>query len=195
MLEFSRVNAPELPVADWFFFYSSRGVQFFLEQHHPRPHVRLATLGRGAAAALEAGGYKADFIGDGHPLQTAKALLPYVANQHLVFIQAENSRSSVENLLKDQIHSSALVVYRNKARQSFQIQPVDYLIFTSPLNFTAYLQHYTIEKKQRVIGIGETTAVTFSQAHVKQYRIARQPNEQALVDCLLNWEKENPFQN
>ncbi|MEL6658146.1 MAG: uroporphyrinogen-III synthase [Bacteroidota bacterium] len=194
LLEFTPVSFPELPTADWYFFYSGKGAQFFLEQSKPPSAARLACLGNGAARVLTSHGYAPDFVGDGNPANTAMQWLALAQGTRVVFVQAQRSRASVQQLLKNQIHAHSLVVYDNQIRTDINPPAADYLLFTSPLNFAAYQQQKTISEQQRVIGIGSTTAVTFSDASVKEYRIADTPSEAGLLQCLLDWEKEQPIE-
>ena len=201
LLDFTPVSIAEAPAADWYFFYSSKGVEFFLAQREPSPGVRLACLGKGAARVLRDHGYTPDFIGDGNPAITADQWLKEVVGKSegggrksVVFMQARQSRASVQQLLGDEIEAHPLVVYDNQIRANFELPQTDYLIFTSPLNFEAYQEHMPLDAKQRIIGIGSTTAVTFSAAAVKEYRIATTPSEAGLVECLLDWEQTQPIE-
>ena len=194
LLQFTVVPVAEFPEADWYFFYSSRGARFLLQQGIPAEGVRLACLGTGSAEVLKAAGYIPDFVGNGNHEQTAQQWLPMVSGQRVLFVQARHSRASVQQLLGPNIHAKALVVYDNAIRTDFSIPPTDYLIFTSPLNFQAYCRKYPIAQNHRLIGIGPTTAVTFSAASVKEYRIAETPSEAGLLKCLLDWEAESPVE-
>ncbi len=192
LLEFQLIPIAELPPADWYFFYSGKGASFFLQQSEPPKGIKLGCLGQSAADVLEAAGFTPDYVGDGHPERVAVSWLPVVKKQQVVFVQAQQSRASVQKLLSNHIQGEALVVYDNRMKTQVNHQNTDYLIFTSPLNFQAYVKHHKIGPQQRVIGIGATTAVTFSAASVKDYRIATVPSEAGLVQCLLDWEQEQP---
>jgi len=180
-------------VADWLFFYSSMGVEMFFRQKQPRPGQKLACLGGGAVRGLEKYGFFPDFIGNGEPFVTAEEFRKILQQESVLFVQARHSRASVASILGTDVAHQAIVVYDNQPLKSFELAPADYLIFTSPLNFKAYLQRYELQPEQRIIGIGNTTAVTFSEANVKEYRIAHQPNEAALLACLLTWEQAYPL--
>lgn len=190
LLEFQAVEISVLPPADWYFFYSGKGASFFLKQVAPPTSVKLACLGRSAAAVLEEAGYHPDFVGNGRPEEVATEWSSLLRDKKIVFVQARQSRASVQKLLSADIDATELVVYDNQMRKVVPDINTDYLIFTSPLNFQAYIQHHEIREHQRVIGIGATTAVTFSDASVKDYRIAKEPSEVGLLECLLEWERE-----
>lgn len=193
LLEFTSVPVKEVPVTDWLFFYSAKGVEMFLSQKKVRPNQKLACLGKGAARYLSHYNLAPNFVGNGVPEDTARQMQERLQDENITFIQARHSRASVQKMLPDGDNHQALIVYDNQPLTSFDITPADYLIFTSPLNFEAYLQRYPLKSDQRFIGIGNTTAVTFSEANVKQYRIASEPRESALLSCLLTWEQDHPL--
>lgn len=195
LLQFTPVKVEEVPMASWLFFYSAKGVEMFLQQQSPREGQLLACLGASAARSLKEYGFSPDFSGNGDPIVTAKEFRKIIQQESVVFVQARKSRASVEKLLGGSTSCQALIVYDNQPLKDFCLEPADYLIFTSPLNFEAYTQCYAIQPTQRLIGIGKTTAVTFSEAAVKEYRIARQPSEASLLECLLEWEQEYPLRN
>ena len=193
LLQFTPVIVEEVPVADWLFFYSAMGVEMFLQQKQPWPGQKLACLGSGAVRSLEKYGFLPDFTGNGDPSATAIEFRKIIQQESVVFVQARQSRASVAKILGAEVVHQSLVVYDNQPLTDFELVPADYLIFTSSLNFKAYVQRYTLQPSQRIIGIGSTTAVTFSAANVKEYRIAHQPSEAALLACLLAWEQAYPL--
>ena len=191
LVVFEKVVPAYIPVADWLFFYSSRGVQYYFEQApNPPPSVKLAAIGSATAQTLTALGFSPQFIGQGSPDQVAKFFLPLVKGQRVVFIGALHSRQSVQQYLGNRISSDHLVVYENRPRLSFPRTEADYYIFTSPLNFQAFQQLYPFNAQDRLIAIGTTTAVSFEVAGVKGYRMAKAPAESELLSCLLAWEAE-----
>jgi uroporphyrinogen-III synthase len=192
LLEFEGVPFQDLPEADWLFFYSSKGVQFFFQQRVPPDQLKLATIGPGTAKELEARGYQAAFVGQGSPATVAAAFLTVAAGQGVIFVQARQSRKSVQLALDQQIDGIDLIVYDNVPRPRLIVPDNDYLIFTSPLNFETYRQCNRINPKQRLIGIGPTTEKSFQWAGIENYRIASQPTESALLSCLLKWQQELP---
>ena len=191
LLIFEPVAFGDVPPADWLFFYSRRGVHFFAAQRiAPLPPLQLAAMGAGTAQALEERGWAQAFVGTGSPAAVAQAFGELAAGQHVVFVQAQNSRQSVQQHLGSRVRAQDLVVYQNRPLTSVQLRPADYLIFTSPLNFETYNQLYPYKPEQRFIAIGATTAVSFRAAGVKQYRVAAAPTEEALLACLLAWHTE-----
>jgi len=191
LLVFEPVAFAHLPPTDWLFFYSRRGVQFFAAQiGAPLPPLRLAAMGTGTAQALEQQGWQPAFIGAGSPAAVARAFAGQATGQRVVFVQAQNSRQSVQQHLGSLIQSQNLVVYQNRPLTTVHLQPADYLIFTSPLNFETYCQLNPYKPEQRFIAIGATTALAFRAAGIKQYQVATAPTEEALLACLLAWHQE-----
>lgn len=193
LLEFKAVPIERIPPVDWLFFYSRQGVKFFLEQAIPPVSVQLATIGPATAKQLEQKGYKVSFTGIGKPDKVAASFLAIAAGKRVGFVQARHSRKSVQLILGDQIIGLDVIAYDNIPKPLRVKENADYLIFTSPLNFETYQQSNRIIEKQRLIAIGTTTAQSFKIAGFSNYRIAKYPNEEALLACLLAWQKEQPF--
>ncbi len=184
LLQFSPILFKDIPPAEWVFFYSKKGVDFFMEQVQQSlifqkkvSTLKWAVMGKGTAAALSKYKYKANFVGTGHPSNTATQFSSIAAKQKVLFIRAQHSQKSIQKLLNKQITSIDLVVYDNRIIRNFQLPHCDYLVFTSPLNAVAYYQKYAIDKSQKVIAIGNTTAIALNELGVKEVVIANKPTE------------------
>ena len=187
LINFEAVPIPQTPVSDWLFFYSKKGLDFgwpHLRTLNPLP--KIAVLGAASAEYLEQRfGQVADFVGMGTPIPTAKAFLEVASGQRVCFVQAQNSRQSIAQLLGTQIQTQSLVVYNNCPKTTLDIPPCDILVFTSPLNVQAYYQQYSIQKQQKVIAIGQTTAKALTELGLTTYTIAPAPHERALAHSCL----------
>ena len=181
LIKYNALPFGEVPTVDWIFFYSKKGVQFFLEglKRPLSPTVQLATMGAGTATGLIENGYQPIFIGTGEPNSTAKRFLKYAKTQKVLFPRAKVSRMSIQSVLKEQIEVYDLVVYDNIPKVSIQISTVSCLVFTSPLNAQIYFKHYLYEG-QLVIAIGPTTAKALAKLHIP-CRMAVNPTEKDLV--------------
>ncbi|RME96062.1 MAG: uroporphyrinogen-III synthase [Bacteroidetes bacterium] len=185
-------DLPPQPL-DWLFFYSRKGVRFWHRAGKAPPEgCRIAAMGQGTAAELERLDWEVDFVGEGHPTAVAKAFGKVAAGQRVAFMQARHSRQSVEKALAEQVEVLPVVVYDNVPKSEFTVRPADYLVFTSPLNFATYRQHYSIMPASRYVAIGATTARAFTKAGVPHFRVAGTPSEQGLAACVLAWEAEEP---
>ena len=174
-----------LPVVDWIFFYSKKGVEFFFKglKMPLSPAIRLATMGAGTARVLLDHGYPATFIGTGEPRETAQLFLEEAASQRVLFPRATTSMRSIQTLLKQKIEVHDLLVYTNTPITSFQIDKASHLVFTSPLNVHAYFSNYSYEG-QSVVAIGPTTANALDRLRIPN-KIAIAPTEKALVSEVL----------
>ena len=102
LIDIHTVPFETIPEGDWLFFYSKSGVQHFFSQLSSIDELakKLAVMGPGTAKALARFGMHADFVGDGVPLPTAEAFVEQAKGQTVVFVRAEQSRCSVQRLLK-----------------------------------------------------------------------------------------------
>lgn len=187
LINFEAVPIPPIPISDWLFFYSKKGLDFGWPHLHPlNPLPKIAVLGAASAEYLEQQfGQVADFVGTGAPAPTAKAFLEIANGQRVCFVQAQNSRQSIAQLLGTQIQAQTLVVYNNRPKTTLDIPPCDILVFTSPLNVQAYYQQYSIQKQQKVIAIGQTTANALTALGLTTYSVAPVPQERALAHFCL----------
>lgn len=187
LVVFSPTPFYSVPQTDWLFFYSKNGVRFFLKNAPialPK-NLKWAVMGKGTASALLQHNIQADFIGNGQPKATAEAFLKIAQNQQVLFARAENSKKSVQNLLESKLIVHDLVIYRNAIKRNFSIPDCDYLVFTSPLNATAYFQKYNWKPTQKVIAIGKTTANALKKIGINHLIIANTTSEKGLAEAVL----------
>lgn len=190
MLTFAPLALPnEIPPLDWLFFYSPRGVQFYLHQGGPLP-TRLATIGESTAKPLRQLGYEIQFVGKGTPREVAHAFGAIAKGQRVGFVQALHSRKSVENILATQVEAVPIVAYSNTEVSSVYRCKADYYIFTSPRNFQIYHRHFPLTNQDRIVAIGPTTAEAISSAGLNNLRISASPQEEALADCVFSWQEK-----
>ena len=73
LIDFFPESFLKLPQADWLFFYSKKGVQFFFKNKPKNfsKKTKWAAMGEGTATALAHQNISLDFIGDGSPETTA----------------------------------------------------------------------------------------------------------------------------
>ncbi|MCH2042617.1 MAG: uroporphyrinogen-III synthase [Saprospiraceae bacterium] len=185
LIDFKPVHFTKILKGDWYFFYSSRGVDYFFQGiKEIRLEAKLATIGAQTTKSLAKYGYHADFTGSGEPISTSIAFEKVVQEEQIVFVQAKKSRESVQKLLKDRFQTKSLVVYANEAKKEFPNPEADILVFTSPLNVNAYFELYSLESGQTVVAIGKTTARELEKYDISKYKIAKQPSEKGLLDCV-----------
>lgn len=195
LVDFSAVAFSTPPLADWVFCYSSRSADFFLQglaklDLDPNRYAHYAALGKGTARRLQELGIIPAFIGDGSPDSTALAFLKKAGKQRVLFPRAEQSRQSIQRLLKGKLNMLDLVVYRNQKSIDRVIPKTDYVVLTSPLNVQAYFLNQELSTGKRILAIGQTTANALLALEINNFRIADQATEQALAEAVLNWEKK-----
>jgi len=174
LVAFEPVAIGDLPDSDWIFFYSRRGVQFFVQQLRaagiPFPEKRkLAVMGDGTAKQLKKQGRSPDFAGNGNPDTVAAAFGDLAQQQRVLFPRAVNSRMSIQELIRHKVDVIDLKVYNNLPREDFDLQfPFDVFLFTSPMNVEAFFRRYPdVDPAQRFVGIGKPTCESLRAQGVK----------------------------
>jgi uroporphyrinogen-III synthase len=187
LIQFHPLPFEEEPNTEWVFFYSKKGVTYFLEQSKKSlsTNRKLACLGPGTAGLLKKHGYTPDFTGSGEPEPTAQAFVKQARGQSVLFVQALHSRQSIQKLLAGSITSFSLPVYTNELRTDFDIPACEVLTFTSPMNVEAYFAKYRLLSSQQCVAIGSVTARALDAAGVPKIHQAAQPNEAALARAVL----------
>ncbi|MEM9919311.1 MAG: uroporphyrinogen-III synthase [Bacteroidota bacterium] len=177
----------QLPECEWIFFYSKNGVQYFFDQWTQplAESICLGAIGKATAQALIQRGQKVDFVGSGHPEETALDFGQLAAGQRVLFPRASHSRRSVQQTLRGKIHILDLPVYRNQMRNDFDLPTCNILVFTSPLNAKAYFRKYNWEPSQTCVAIGATTAAALTQLTGQTPIVADRPTEAALAEKVI----------
>lgn len=174
------------PSLDWLFFYSKQGVKAFCEQLPARawPGCRLAAIGPGTAQNLETYGHKPQFVGNGLPEATAKAFAEVAKGQLVAFVQARNSRQSVQRLLTRALNALSLIVYENEPKSDLLQQDAAVLVLTSPMNARAYFRQWPLLPGQQLVAIGQPTATALAELGLRA-AMADEPTEVALAAAVL----------
>lgn len=177
----------DIPAFDWIFFYSARGAAFFAEgiKKNLPETVRLAAIGKGTALSVEAAlGRWPEFVGNGAPEASALAFSKLCAGQSVLFPSARHSEASVRKWLGDQVTSFDLVVYENAPLADFPRPEADALVFTSPLNASAYYAQYP-PGNEKVLAIGLTTAKYLATLGRTEVSVSTDPSEEGLAELCL----------
>ncbi|MEM9261532.1 MAG: uroporphyrinogen-III synthase, partial [Bacteroidota bacterium] len=183
LLEFNSVSFVA-PAADWWFFYSSRAVEFSVEALRKlKRKPKLAAMGSGTARTLSEAGFKADFCGAGQPAEVAVAFGKLAQDQRVFFPRARQSRQTVQRLLAEKIRVEDAVCYDNVAVPTIAPIVADYYCFTSPLNVAAYVDHQALTAGAKIVAIGPSTAAALAQRNVA-HDVLPEPTEAALIAWL-----------
>jgi len=184
LIEFSQIEITTHPITDWIFFYSKRGVNYYFNQKKHSTSNQYAVIGPGTAKAFySATGFSPKFTGQGNPEKIADTFKQFESGQSILFVRARNSLNSLKTLLGDSLTSKDLVVYENKIKAQIELPKFDFLVFTSPLNVEAYLNHYTISD-QKLVAIGQTTADYIEKRVGIKAPYCELPSERNLVKLL-----------
>ncbi len=186
LIQFEAIAFKYTESIDWIFFYSKKGVDFFLKQTSFPPQTKIATLGKATAIYLESLGYTVHFAGMGDPYMTAQAFLDFAKAQKVLFPQAKNSRQSIEKILGAQIFSQPIIVYDNQPIKNINIFVCDILIFTSSLSVEIYYNNYPQNEKQKIIAIGKTTFETLQNLGIENIYMSKYATEEALLETCIS---------
>jgi len=197
LLEFEGVPF-SYPHVDWIFFYSKNGIRFFFDylksneerwqtflKRQASDAPKLAVMGKASAEYLLEFKLKANFIGTGNVETTAPTFLQMSRGQRVLFPHAKNSRHSIRKIIENEINAIDVLVYENRKIRDFSVNDAAVLVFTSPMNVEAYFEKYELEKNQKLVAIGDTTATKLTEMGFDNVKIASEPNEVALAEVVL----------
>ncbi|MGB3801730.1 MAG: uroporphyrinogen-III synthase [Lewinella sp.] len=180
LLQFKAVPFDAPGDTDWWFFYSSRAVQYA----GPIPSgVKTAAMGGGTATALLRSAAPVDFCGSGTPEDVADEFLAVSAGRRVFFPRARQSRLSVQTVMSDRVTVLDAVCYENQPAPPEAPITARTYIFTSPLNVSAYLDHYALPVDAKVLAIGPSTGSELQRRGIA-CRWPDVPSEGALLDLL-----------
>jgi uroporphyrinogen-III synthase len=170
---------------DWLFFSSKKGVHFFFQQNKELPkNIKIGAIGDSTANAIKKLGFSVDFIGQENDIQkVAKNFCKQAMNTKVLFPQATNSLQTIQQHSKAYLEEIAdLIVYKNVPLSDFSVPKCDILVFTSSLNAKTYCEKYQIEKTQKIIAIGKTTAKTLQSMNYHNVHLPFSADEVSLAD-------------
>lgn len=169
--------------ADWWFFYSSKAAEFCLFSATIPNGVRLAAIGEGTAKTVRELTGRIDFVGQGSPNQVAEQFKKVAQGNRVFFPHAKNSLLTIQKLLADHITVLDAVCYDNKPVPVETPIEADVIIFTSPLNVAAYLDHQDLTDTTQVLAIGGSTAdALYKRGYAAAFPSS--PSEDGLVELL-----------
>ena len=170
--------------ADVWFFYSSRAVEHSIAAVEDVAKLpRLAALGPGTAATLEAHGFPAHFIGSGDPVDVSRQFTESIPPGVVFFPRARQSRKSVQRMLPDAYTIIDAVCYDNVAVPDARPVVADVYVFTSPLNVEAYVGRHDIRATAHVIAIGPSTGKALTERGLT-FQTCQEPTEASIIDCV-----------
>ncbi|HMX61070.1 MAG TPA: hydroxymethylbilane synthase [Chitinophagales bacterium] len=183
-IEFNAIAFTMPTQADWLFFSSKNGVNFFYNNVSMAQieNCKIAAINQGTASAIHQLGYKTDFIGKGNDLLQIAKEFDAIADGKIVFPQAKTSMQSIQKNMSSNKISETLVVYENLAAPSIAERHEDILVFTSPLSVEAYMSSCSLQSNQTIISIGNTTTKRLNSFGVTEVKTAFEPSYLSVLD-------------
>ena len=175
--------------ADWVFFSSRNGVEYFFKLNPVLPKkVKFGVVGRGSEDSLRKFGHLADFVGEGGEIEeVAQDFAKTADGQTVVFPRAQDSLLTMQKFLTPETKVIDLPIYETVMEENVDGSSADVLIFTSPSNVDAYFVENLLEPEQKVIAIGNSTGKKFDEMGVK-YALPYSPDEIGLAEAVFGIE-------
>jgi hydroxymethylbilane synthase len=188
LIDISSIRFSSIPATEWIFFTSKNAVtEFFKQNPKIAKDVKLAAMGNGTAFALRSLGKKVDFTGtSGNPVKVATDFLAIAKGKSILFPQAKDSLQSIQKELKFHTKIFDLFVYKSTPKKEFTIPASDVLIFTSPSNVESFFSLKKIEKGQKVVAIGKSTAGKLKTYGLKDIVISEYPDEIGILQSIFS---------
>jgi uroporphyrinogen-III synthase len=175
--------------ADWIFFSSRNGVEYFFKLNPVLPKkVKFGVVGRGSEDSLRKFGHLADFVGEGGEIEeVAQDFAATADGQTVVFPRAQDSLLTMQKFLTPETKVIDLPIYETVMEENVDGSSAEVLIFTSPSNVDAYFVENLLEPEQKVIAIGNSTGKKFDEMGVK-YALPYSPDEIGLAEAVFGIE-------
>jgi len=159
LIHFTQIDFKTIPPCDWVFFSSKHAVKYFFNQQPELKDQRFACVGKATAEALRRFGKRAEFIGsDGDTRMTGKKFASLAGSATVLFPQAKGSLRSIQQQFVRKEQTVDLVVYETTKMNPKEAPDADILVFTSPSNADAWLEHHSMRKDQKAVAMGDATA-------------------------------------
>lgn len=172
--------------ADWIFFSSRNGVEYFFKLNPILPKkVKFGVVGRGSEDSLRKCGHVAHFVGEGGDIdEVARDLAKVIDGQVVVFPRAQDSLLTMQKFLTPETKIIDLPIYETVLEEEVDGSSAEVLIFTSPSNVDAYFVDNLLEPGQKVIAIGHSTGKKFDEMGIS-YILPYSPDEIGLAEAVF----------
>lgn len=177
-----------LPPSDWIFFSSQNAVRFFFAPTGPPivPAVKWAALGSATAAVLQDFVPQVDFTGTGDPASTAENFATLANGQRVLFPGARHAQESLRQALGERIIALPIALYDNQPVAHPACRDEQVLVFTSPMNASAYFSQHPKQVHQQLVAIGQTTATILRKMGLEA-AVAATATEEGLAAAVLGY--------
>lgn len=174
------------PHTDWVFFSSPSGVRLFFRHFSLSAKSKIAVLGRGTAAALQATGRTPDFVPETTDVQAAVEAFADLPKGGETVLYPRSSESLLR--LRTAVPEERLVdfpFYLTLPVPPDNPSDADYLVFTSPSNATAYLGKHGLHAGQKAVAIGHSTAFRMSKEGLNDFLVSEAPSPEGVWRCIV----------
>lgn len=169
---------------DVVFFSSPRSVDYFFSENEKNSSFKIACLGRGTAASIQAKNLKPDFVGQhsGNPEEVGREFSQWLGDRSVLFPLAKHSNETIVKTISD---NQKMIVrcYETKLVEQV-VNPHAVYAFTSPSNVASYLQSNTFPTSAHLIAWGTTTANKMRESGLEPTAVLKESSESALVEVL-----------
>ena len=109
----------------------------------------------------------------------------FAKEKTILFVRAQSSIQSVQNLLSNQVEIVDFPVYHNLPISNPVLPNADILVFTSPMNVNTYFDSKPYSPDQKVIAIGATTARALKNQGIENIILPETPTEAGLAKVAI----------
>jgi uroporphyrinogen-III synthase len=171
--------------AEWYFFYSKNGIQYFFDQEKHRKDKKYAVIGSASADFFEEKtGYAVDFCGTGQIEETAIKFLKLAKGEYTIFVRGKETKNSIQQILEKQMQTDELVVYDNRINTDFTNFTTKMACLTSPMNVEAfYKKCYQIENA-KLFSIGPSTTAAIEALGLSVFATLAEPKIELFVEFI-----------
>ena len=188
LIKITQIPFSYTPQTQWIFFSSKNAIKhFFVQSPSIAANTKYGVISDSSAAYLKTYEKQADFIGEGVDLGLiAKNFRDVLGKDSVLFPQAMDSLQSIQKYLAFSNTTYNLYTYKTIIRQDVDIPYTDVLVFTSPSNVMAYLNKYSIDSRQLVIAMGQSTKFKLSENGIKVVLTPSSFNEEGLLNVIMD---------
>jgi len=187
LIEFAKIPLKYFPETDWIFFSSKHAVIYFFLQKPELQNQKFGCIGKSTADEIRKFGKRAEFIGTSTDTRlTGKQFASRVGNGTVLFPMAKGSLRSIQNGFVKAEQVIDLPVYETLEHNEEKISPTDILVFTSPSNVQSFLKANRIDKKQKLVALGEATGSTLRKSGFAQYILPDAFDDTALARAVFS---------
>ncbi len=184
----TKLSQHVLQDADWIFFSSKNGVEYFFQLEPQLPaNIKFGVMGAGSEEALRQKGHLSSYTGIGIDTDEVAAQFALLANgTKVIFPGAEGSLKSIQKGLSADSTIIDLSVYETVLDENVEATEAEILVFTSPSNVDAYFAGNLLDPGQIVIAIGKSTGRKLDEMGTN-YILPFSPDEVGLAEAVFGY--------